>query len=202
MFRSKKKEGGDKTHDYFYHNLGQEMKVMDATSGQPLDMKPTEELAFAGGHLYAYSYIYDKKSAEMQNSVKTQFVTKILDDKVVEAMGGQREITMTMWMKKDENRTIFQALSPVNLEYERMPNQPYKVDEQPVLTFVARQKGEAWNHPFVCVYEPSSDTEPGDIASVDFFTPSEPSAVGIIVKLKDGTEQRIVCSENGKVQIK
>ena len=202
VFRSKKKEGGDKTHDYFYHNLGQEMKVMDATSGQPLDMKPTEELAFAGGHLYAYSYIYDKKSAEMQNSVKTQFVTKILDDKVVEAMDGQREITMTMWMKKDENRTIFQALSPVNLEYERMPNQPYKVDEQPVLTFVARQKGEAWNHPFVCVYEPSSDTEPSDIASVDYFTPSEPSAVGIIVKLKDGTEQRIVCSENGKVQIK
>ena len=202
VFRSKKKEGGDKTHDYFYHNLGQEMKVMDATSGQPLDMKPTEELAFAGGHLYAYSYIYDKKSAEMQNSVKTQFVTKILDDKVVEAMDDQREITMTMWMKKDENRTIFQALSPVNLEYERMPNQPYKVDEQPVLTFVARQKGEAWNHPFVCVYEPSSDTEPGDIASVDYFTPSEPSAVGIIVKLKDGTEQRIVCSENGKVQIK
>ena len=202
VFRSKKKEGGDKTHDYFYHNLGQEMKVMDATSGQPLDMKPTEELAFAGGHLYAYSYIYDKKSAEMQNGVKTQFVTKILDDKVVEAMDGQREITMTMWMKKDENRTIFQALSPVNLEYERMPNQPYKVDEQPVLTFVARQKGEAWNHPFVCVYEPSSDAEPGDIASVDYFTPSEPSAVGIIVKLKDGTEQRIVCSENGKVQIK
>ena len=202
VFRSKKKEGGDKTHDYFYHNLGQEMKVLDATSGQPLDMKPTEELAFAGGHLYAYSYIYDKKSAEMQNCVKTQFVTKILDDKVVEAMDGQREITMTMWMKKDENRTIFQALSPVNLEYERMPNQPYKVDEQPVLTFVARQKGEAWNHPFVCVYEPSSDAEPGDIASVDYFTPSEPSAVGIIVKLKDGTEQRIVCSENGKVQIK
>ena len=202
VFRSKKKEGGDKIHDYFYHNLGQEMKVMDATSGQSLDMKPTEELAFAGGHLYAYSYIYDKKSAEMQNSVKTQFVTKILDDKVVEAMDGQREITMTMWMKKDENRTIFQALSPVNLEYERMPNQPYKVDEQPVLTFVARQKGEAWNHPFVCVYEPSSDTEPSDIASVDYFTPSEPSAVGIIVKLKDGTEQRIVCSENGKVQIK
>lgn len=202
VFRSRKKEGGDKTHDYFYHNLGQEMKVMDAISGQPLDMKPTEELAFAGGHLYAYSYIYDKKSAEMQNSIKTQFVTKIQDDKVVEAMDGQREITMTMWMKKDENRTIFQALSPVNLEYERMPNQPYKVDEQPVLTFVARQKGEAWNHPFVCVYEPSSDTEPGDIASVDYFTPSEPSAVGIIVKLKDGTEQSIVCSENGIVQIK
>ena len=199
VFRSKKMEGGDKMHDYFYHNLGQEMKVVDAASGQPLDMKPTEELAFAGGHLYAYSYIYDKKSAEMQNSIKTQFVTKIQDDKVVEAMDGQREITMTMWMKKDENRTIFQALSPVNLEYERMPNQSYKVDEQPVLTFVARQKGEAWNHPFVCVYEPSSDTEPGDIASVDFFEPEQKGAVGILVKLKDGTTQRIVCLESGTV---
>ena len=199
VFRSKKVEGGDKTHDYFYHNLGQEMKVMDAASGNPLDMKPTEELAFAGGHLYAYSYIYDKKSAEMQNSIKTQFVTKIQDDKVVEAMDGQREITMTMWMKKDENRTIFQALSPANLEYERMPNQPYKVEDQPVLTFVARQKGEAWNHPFVTVYEPSSDTEPGDIASVDFFEPEQKGAVGILVKLKDGTTQRIVCLESGTV---
>ena len=199
VFRSKKIEGGDKMNDYFYHNLGQEMKVMDAASGQPLDMKPTEELAFAGGHLYAYSYIYDKKSAEMQNSIKTQFVTKIQDDKVVEAMDGQREITMTMWMKKDENRTIFQALSPVNLEYERMPNQPYKVDAQPVLTFVARQNGEAWNHPFVTVYEASSDTEPGDIASVDFFEPEQKGAVGILVKLKDGTTQRIVCLESGTV---
>ena len=199
VFRSKKVEGGDKMHDYFYHNLGQEMKVMDAASGQPLEMKPTEELAFAGGHLYAYSYIYNKVSAEMQNSIKTQFVTKIKDDKVAEAMDGQREITMTMWMKKDENRTILQALSPVNLEYERMPNQPYKVDEQPVLTFVARQKGEAWTHPFVAVYEPSSDTEPGDIASVDFFEPEQKNAVGILVKLKNGTTQRIVCLENGKV---
>lgn len=201
VFRSRKKDGGDKTHDYFYHNLGQQMSVVDAATDKSLQMNPTEELAFAGGHLYAYSYIYDKVCAEMQNNIKAQFVTKIEDEKVVEAMGGQHEITMTMWMKKDENRTVFQALSPVNLEYERMPNQPYKIESQPVLTFVARQKGEAWNHPFVCVYEPSSDTEPGDIASVDYFTPSEANAVGIIVKLKNGTEQKYVCSENGKVSL-
>ena len=72
VFRSRKKEGGDTTHDYFYHNLGQEMKVMDAASDKALDMKPTEELAFAGDHLYAYSYIYNKVSAEMTSSVKTQ----------------------------------------------------------------------------------------------------------------------------------
>ena len=42
------------------------------TSDKALDMKPTEELAFAGDHLYAYSYIYNKVSAEMTSSVKTQ----------------------------------------------------------------------------------------------------------------------------------
>ena len=135
----------------------------------------------------------------MKNAIRTQFLTHINDDKVMEAMDGQRDITMTMWMKKDENRTIFQALSPANLECERMPNQPYKVEEQPMLTFVARQKGEAWNHPFVAVYEPSSDTEPGDIASVDFFEPEQQGAVGILVRLKDGTTQRIVCMENGTI---
>lgn len=202
VFRSKKQEGGDKTHDYFYHNLGQEMRVTDAATGKPIDMKPTEELAFAGGHLYAYSYIYNKESAAMQGSIKTQFITRIEDDKVVENLNHQRQITMTMWMKADADRTIFKALSPANLEYERMPNQPYNIKEQPVLTFVARQKGEAWSHPFVCVYEPSSDTEPGDIASVDYFEPNEPNSVGIIVKLKNGTEQRIVCLENGKIETK
>ena len=201
VFRSRKKNGGDKTHDYFYHNLGQKMSIVDATTDKPLQMAPTEELAFAGGHLYAYSYLYNKVSAEMASAVKTQFVTKIEDEKVVEAMNGQHEIAMTMWMKKDENRTVFQALSPANLEYERMPNQPYKIEAQPVLTFVARQKGEAWSHPFVCVYEPSSDTESGDIASVDYFTPSEENAVGITVKLKNGTVQKFVCSENGKVSL-
>ena len=202
VFRSKRKDGNDKTHDYFYHNLGQTMTVADAATNKPLQMSSTEELAFAGGHLYAYSYIYNKVSAEMQGAIKAQFVTKIESEKVVEAMGNQKEITMTMWMKADENRTIFQALSPANLEYERMPNQPYNIEKQPVLTFVARQKGEAWNHPFVCVYEPSSDTEPGDIVSVDYFTPSEPGAVGITVKLKNGTAKSFVCKENGKVEMK
>lgn len=199
VFRSRKMEGGDKTHDYFYHNLGQTMSIVDAQTNKPLPMQPTEELAFAGGYLYAYSYLYNKQSAEMQSAVKAQFVTRIESDKVIEAMDGQREITMTMWMKKDTARTIFTALSPANLEYERMVNQPYNIEKQPVLTLVARQRGEAWTHPFVCVYEPSSDTEPGDIASVDYFTPNEPGAVGIIVKLKDGTVQKFICSEKGKV---
>lgn len=203
VFRSQKIEGSDKTHDYFYHNLGQVMSLSDF-SDKPLNLQPTEQLAFAGGHLGAYSYLYNKKSAPMEGGVKVIFKTTLgqsdgSNHQVVDSIDGQHSITMTMWMAPQQDRTVFSALAPVNLEYERMPNQPYDVAKQPVLTFVARQKGEAWSRPFVAVFEPSSDTEPGDISKVDFFTPKESNAVGIRVTLRDGRVQTFTCHESGKL---
>ena len=58
VFRSRKEKGGDKMHDYFYHNLGQTL-TLTAADGSDLNLQPTEELAFAGAHLYAYSYLYE-----------------------------------------------------------------------------------------------------------------------------------------------
>jgi hypothetical protein len=187
IFRSHKKKGGDKTHDYFYHNLGQQLSLYNA-NGDTLAMQPTDQLAFAGGHLYAYSYIYNKQSADMKGQVRASFITQCKDNS---------KITMNLWMRGDSHRQVIRALSPVNLQYERMPNQPYKIDQQPVLTLIARQQGEAWNHPFVCIYEPSktaagNQTNNGmkasHIRSVDYFSPSvqDSSAVGIIVRLDNG----------------
>ena len=185
IFRSQRMDGKDKTHDYFYHNLGQHM-MLTAADGSTLNLKPTDDLAFAGGHLYAYSYIYDKKGASMAKDIKAQFVVN-------------DTVTMTMWMKADKQRKVYQALSPVNMQYDRMPDQPYPIGKQPVLTFVARQLGEAWKHPFVSVYEPSSKSEPSEIASVDYFIPksNDASAVGIIVRLKSGRTDYIFSSATG-----
>ena len=177
IFRSRRQDGKDKFHDYFYHNLGQTM-TLTAADGADLALQPTDELAFAGGHLYAYSYIYNKESTTTDKNVKVTFTTDCPDG---------RKIDMTMWMQGSPNREVFRALSPVNREYERLPKfMPYKVDEQPVLTYVARQQGDAWTHPFVAVFEPSSSEEPSEIVSVEFFTPSGKDAVGIKVKLKNG----------------
>lgn len=144
-------------HDYFYHNLGQQMRLTD-TEGQDFNLQPTEELAFAGGHISAYSYLYNKKTVTTDKDAKATFdvllTGKGIDD--VKAHNGSR-ITMTMWMEGAPLRDLFTALSPVNLEYERMKGQPYDIGHQPVLTFVARQHGEAWNRPFVAVFEPSSE---------------------------------------------
>ena len=185
IFRSRRKDGKDRFHDYFYHNLGQEM-TLTASNGSDLNLQPTDELAFAGGHLYAYSYIWDKHSAQTDSDVRTTFTTTCPDG---------RKVDMTMWMQGAERREVFRALSPANLEYERLGDfMPYKVDEQPVLTFVARQYGEAWNHPFVAVFEPSDSREPSEIEKVEFFQPEEPDAVGIKVTLKSGRIDTIVSS--------
>lgn len=45
VFRSRKEKGGDKMHDYFYHNLGQTL-TLTAADGTDLNLQPTEELAF------------------------------------------------------------------------------------------------------------------------------------------------------------
>ena len=173
IFRSRRTDGKDRFHDYFYHNLGQRM-TLTATDGSDLHLQPTDELAFAGGHLYAYSYIYNKESATTDRNVKAAFSIE----------GGA---TMTMWMQGAADREVFSALSPVNMEYERLGSRmPYDVGKQPVLTFVARQRGEAWTHPFVAIFEPSDSSEPSQIADVSFFTPKGKDAVGIKVVMKSG----------------
>ena len=50
-------------HDYFYHNLGQSM-TLTAVDGTDMNLQPTEELAFAGADLYAYSYLYDNVNSK------------------------------------------------------------------------------------------------------------------------------------------
>lgn len=177
IFRSRRRDGKDKFHDYFYHNLGQSM-TLTAADGSDLSMEKTEELAFAGGHLYAYSYIYNKHSAITDKDVKAVFATSCPDGHCID---------MTMWMRGYPNREVFRALSPVNMEYERLGSfMPYKVDEQPVLTYVARQQGDAWTKPFVAVFEPSESSAPSEIDNIEFFTPTGHDAVGIKVSLKSG----------------
>lgn len=189
IFRSRCKEGDDKMHDYFYHNLGQGL-TLTASDGSDLDLQPTEELAFAGAHLYAYSYIYDKKMAETNRDVKATFTVK---------MQNGDDISMNLWMKGEAGRKVFSALSPATEGYSRTPNMPYRIGESPTLTFVARQSGEAWNAPFVAIYEPASVSEPSTIRSVTFPCVESDGAgshVGIKVEHTDGGTDRILSSDN------
>lgn len=159
IFRSSKEMGGDKMHDYFYHNLGQHMELMD-TNDKPLPLQPTEELAFAGAHLYGYSYLFDKRMLQTNQDIKARFHIDMPD---------KDDIQMTLWMKGEPDRQIFQALSPMTEGLSRSPGMPYNIKEQPTLTYVARQMGEARTKPFVAIFEPSSILEPSQIKQVEFI---------------------------------
>ncbi len=186
VFRSRKEKGGDKMHDYFYHNLGQSL-TLTAADGTDLNLQPTEELAFAGAHLYAYSYLYDKKMAATDKDVKATFTIDMKDK-------GGDDIYMNLWMKGEPEREVFTALSPMTEGLSRTPNMPYNIKEQPTLTFVARQHGEAWSRPFISIYEPSTKNEPSAIQSVSYFDAEEPGLkdfAGICVKSKNGRVDHI-----------
>lgn len=190
IFRSRKVEGDDKMHDYFYHNMGQVM-TLKAADGTDLNLQPTQELAFAGAHLYAYSYIYDKKSAQTDKNIKAEYTINMPD---------KNDITMNMWMKGEKDREVFSALSPMTEGLSRIKGMPYDIKKQPTLTFVARQKGEAWTRPFVSIFEPVTKSSPSVIASVEY--PSvvsdgqSGSDVAIKVNLKDGSQDLILSSDS------
>lgn len=190
IFRSRKVEGDDKMHDYFYHNMGQVM-TLKAADGTDLNLQPTQELAFAGAHLYAYSYIYDKKSAQTDKNIKAEYTINMPD---------KNDITMNMWMKGEKDREVFSALSPMTEGLSRIKGMPYDIKKQPTLTFVARQKGEAWTRPFVTIFEPVTKSSPSVIASVEY--PSvvsdgqSGSDVAIKVNLKDGSQDLILSSDS------
>ncbi|HJV76763.1 MAG TPA: heparinase II/III family protein, partial [Paludibacter sp.] len=188
IFRSHKVKGDDKMHDYFYHNLGRKMTIT-CTNGDSLNFKPTEELAFAGAHLYGYSYLYNKKSVVTNKDVKATFTMNKPDGD---------DIYMNMWMKGQPDREIFSALAPMTEGMSRTPGMPYNVKETPTLTYVARQNGEAWTRPFVSVFEPSSTTEPSNIASVSFFESEAKLTdfVGIKVESKVGRTDYIFSNSN------
>ena len=186
VFRSRKEQGGDKMHDYFYHNLGQTM-TLTAADGTDLNLQPTEELAFAGAHLYAYSYLYDKKVAATDKDVKVTFTIDMKDK-------DGDDISMNLWMKGEPEREVFTALAPMTEGLSRIPGMLYNIKEQPTLTFVARQHGEAWNRPFVAVYEPSTRKEPSAIEAVSFFDAEEAGLkdfAGICVESKNGRTDHI-----------
>lgn len=161
IFRSRRNDGKDKFHDYFYHNLGQRMALTD-TKGSPLAASPTEELSFAGAHLYAYSYLYNQRRSDGAAPVKAVFTIDMPDSTVTE---------MNMWMSGARGRMVYQTEAPMTEGLSRLKGMPYDIAATPTLTFVARQQGEAWDAPFAAVFEPTATDAPSCIENVEFDTP-------------------------------
>lgn len=189
IFRSKKQRKGDKFHDYYYHNLGQRMAIMDA-DGNPLELTPSEEMAFAGGHLYALDYIWDKKSIKLEDDYQAEWK--------IDMPEGQDDVFMNLWMKGTAGREVFSIKSPPNKAFKGDHGLPYEVDEEPYLTFAARQHGAAWENPFVSVYEPFTSAEGKSIQRISSFDDENKNTefVGLNITHKSGREDLVFSSAN------
>lgn len=189
IFRSKKQRGGDRFHDYFYHNLGQELFIRNV-KGEVLDLQPSHEMGFAGGHLFALDYMWDKQSVKINDDYQAIWKMGFPDG---------NNIYMNLWMKGYEGREVFSIKAPPCKAFRGNTGFPYAVDKEPFLTMAARQHGEAWNHPFVAVFEPTTENEGRSIESITSFEPDNkqnisPDFVGLKVKSKSGRTDYIFSS--------
>ena len=187
IFRSRRQDGQDKFHDYFYHNLGTGMSMSVPTT-------PTDELAFAGGHLYAYSYLYNKACAPLSETVRVDY--HVPDG-----------TAMTQWAMPMPETYAFRALSPSTEGLSRLKGMPYDIRTTPTLTYVARRMGEAWTVPFVNVFEPTAPYKPSVIDHVEFpdvkiMDKKTQSAVAVLVVRRDGKKDLFVSTDNDKAKVK
>lgn len=191
VFRSRKQRQGDKFHDYYYHNVGQRMQLMDA-SGKPLALSPSEEMGFAGGHLYALDYMWDKQSLRTSDDYQAEWK--------IDMPEGEDDIFMNLWMKGTEGREVFSIKSPPNKAFRGNGGLPYEVDKAPYLTFAARQHGEAWEHPFVSVYEPFTSAEGKSISSINGFDDENGNQAfaGLYITHQSGREDFVFSSVGNK----
>lgn len=188
VFRSKRRDGKDKMHDYFYHNLGQELVLKDV-KGTKLDLKPTSALSFSGGHLFAYDYFWDKKSIVTAQDFDASFRLSV---------PGRDDVFMNLWMKGAADREIFSVKAPPSKAFRGNVMIPDSIAALPMPTLVVRQSGNAWNKPFVAVFEPSTAQAPKSIQQINSFMSEtlQPDFVGLIVESKGDIKDHIFSSSH------
>lgn len=190
IFRSRRKNGQDKQHDYFYHNLGQSLELSDAI-GKPLDLKPSAKLAFDDGDSMAYDYLWDKKSTQTAEDFKAKFTLNLPD---------RAPVYMHLWMKGSKNREVFAVKAPSTKAFRRVMI-PDSVANLPMQTLVVRQEGEAWSKPFVAVFEPATAEQADSIENIRAFQPAGAPTdfVGLEVQSKTGRKDFIFSSSKDTV---
>ncbi|MDF7808625.1 heparinase II/III family protein [Pontiellaceae bacterium B12219] len=149
VFRSKTdKKDSDQYHDWFYHAMADTMEV------SKLKLKNSSQLTSKRGNQKGYDYFSEEKSAETESSIEARFPLQIEGNNVA----------MDVWVVGEEDRRVFSVMAPANRGARHYVDEKYWNRLQP--TMVVRQDGEAWDRPFVAVYEPSIQSDGVKIKSV------------------------------------
>ncbi|MGB5942922.1 MAG: heparinase II/III family protein [Leeuwenhoekiella sp.] len=159
VFRSKSKLK-DEYHDYLYHNIGDKLIFenedlqLTADSGRYMDnanneWKQNQTYRHPGWHFFKEV----ETSRTYAKGVKAVFHVDSLPGK---------SIYMGVHLPGFQNREYTKVMAPKTFEA------PSPYNNLPTPTLVVRNKGSAWENPFVAVYEPYDEVEGnGSIQSVE-----------------------------------
>ncbi|MFR9533699.1 MAG: hypothetical protein SNG49_02540 [Rikenellaceae bacterium] len=191
IFRSRKVDGGDKMHEYFYHNSGQSLELLSSTD-QPLALKVSRDLTSDGGKLKGYDYITDKYEIASSEDFKGRFTIDVND--------ALSNATMDVWMRGYEGRKLFSVKTP-HLLKGFSGSLPSSLDELPIPALIVRQSGEAWSKPFVAIYEPYKTQVGSSVKSVAYFDAEVDDFVGIEVTTVDGRVDYILSNTESSASV-
>lgn len=145
IFRSDVTDGEDRYHDYIYHNMGVGSQVFRA-SGEPMPLSNALLDSLSGK---GYSYFTTLGSFENPTGFYVDYHL------------GVDDTHMRMFVPEGKDRTVYQLNSLFNHRYYEP-----SLRTAPVPALLIRQKGEAWNTPFIAVYEPYGNGAEAQIRSV------------------------------------
>lgn len=157
VFRSKSKLPNE-YHDYLYHNIGDVLTFENNDMGflptpdrymvnANIPWKQNEQYRYPGWHFFKDV----KTSIDYKKEVTALFAVEQLKE---------GPIYMKMFIPGFEQRDYTMVKAPHTFEA------PGPYEELPTPTLVIRKQGEAWEKPFVVVYEPYNENENPTIQSV------------------------------------
>ena len=170
----------EKFHDYLYHGLAQK-SVMTDMDGKGLDLKACELLGAQHGHLEGYDFFREEKTVASDEGFRARFALELPN---------KTTPTMDMWMLGEKDRRIFSLEAPPN--HAIRSGAPELVSKLAMPTVLVRQQGEAWDRPFMAVYEPYLEKTGATIKSVR-AAECEGVAQGMVV---EGTDFRVLLMES------
>lgn len=192
IFRSRRKDGKDIKHEYLYHNIGQDV-IFYGTDGHSLEMQSSNELSTQAGDLKGYDYFMEKFSVSYDQDFSAVFSVDLKNAK---------DVCMKMWMAGQNDRVLFKAKSPVARSVSK-GSVPGEIRSLPVPTVIVRQNGQAWDRPFVAVYEPYDKEEGASISKIRKLNPKRPDTgfVGIAIDSEQGGQQYVLNNTTGSKSV-
>lgn len=150
VFRSKADAtDSDEYHDWLYHGMANTVDVASA------NLEPSALLNTESGNMAGYDYFEHEVSTVTDSTIRAHFPLTM----------ASVEVAMDVWVLGGEDRRVFTVEAPANRAARHYVEEVYW--NRPTPTLVVRQSGEAWDRPFVAVYEPYLSSDGARVRSVE-----------------------------------